>query len=41
MNETNDRIMKRQIQFMLEVNNLTCFQKDIENLIDDQGIEEV
>lgn len=33
--------MKKQIQFMLEVNNLTFFQTNIEKLIDEQGIEKV
>lgn len=41
MNKTNEKIMKKQIQFMLKVNNLTCLQNDIESLIDDQGIEKV
>lgn len=41
MNKTNDRIMRRQIQFMLEINNLTYLQQEIEELIDYQGIEKV
>lgn len=41
MNKTNDRIMRREIQFMLRVNNLTHFQEDIDALIDNQGIDKV
>lgn len=41
MNKTNDRIMRREIQFMLKINNLAYCQEDIDTLIDDQGIEKV
>lgn len=41
MNKTNERIMRRQIQFILKLNNLTSCQKEIDKLIDEQGIEKV
>lgn len=41
MNKTNDQIMKEQIYFMLKVNNITYFKNDLEELINDQGIEKV
>lgn len=41
MNKTNDKIMRREIQFILNVNNLAHCQNDIDLLIDNQGIEKV
>lgn len=41
MNKTNDQIMKKQIYFMLKVNNITYFKNDLEELINNQGIEKV